>query len=29
MMWIVVNAIWIHNMTVESGHFAVLRRLAP
>ncbi len=25
-MWIVVNAIWIHNMTVKSGHFAVLRR---
>jgi hypothetical protein len=25
-MWIVVNAIWIYNMTVESGHFNVLRR---
>ena len=25
-MWIVVNAIWVYNMTVESGHFAVLRR---
>jgi lactate permease len=25
-MWIVVNAIWIFNMTRESGHFAVLRR---
>jgi lactate permease len=25
-MWIVVNAIWIYNMTVDSGHFAVLRR---
>ena len=25
-MWIVVNAIWIYNMTVETGHFAVLRR---
>jgi lactate permease len=25
-MWIVVNAIWIYNMTVESGYFAVLRR---
>ena len=25
-MWIVVNAIWIYNMTVTSGHFAVLRR---
>jgi lactate permease len=25
-MWIVVNAIWIFNMTEESGHLAVLRR---
>ena len=25
-MWIVVNAVWLYNMTVESGHFAVLRR---
>ena len=25
-MWIVWNAIWIYNMTVETGHFAVLRR---
>jgi lactate permease len=25
-MWIVVNAVWIYNMTVTSGHFAVLRR---
>jgi lactate permease len=25
-MWIVVNAIWVYNMTVETGHFAVLRR---
>ena len=25
-MWIVVNAIWIYNMTVKTGHFAVLRR---
>jgi lactate permease len=25
-MWIVVNAIWIYNMTVATGHFAVLRR---
>ncbi len=25
-MWIVVNAIWIYNMTEETGHFAVLRR---
>jgi lactate permease len=25
-MWIVINAIWIYNMTVESGHFDVLGR---
>jgi lactate permease len=25
-MWIVINAIWIYNMTVDTGHFAVLRR---
>src|SRR3954462_15933014 len=25
-MWIVFNAIWIYNMTVDTGHFAVLRR---
>jgi lactate permease len=25
-MWIVIAAIWIYNMTVETGHFAVLRR---
>src|SRR3954467_7336267 len=25
-MWIGLNALWIYNMTVESGHFAVLRR---
>ena len=25
-MWIVVNAIWIYNMTEMTGHFAVLRR---
>src|SRR3954468_3786831 len=25
-MWIVVNAVWIYTMTVESGHFTVLRR---
>src|SRR4051794_11016808 len=25
-MWIVWNAIWLYNMTEESGHFAVLRR---
>ena len=25
-MWIVINAIWVYNLTVESGHFDVLRR---
>ncbi len=25
-MWVVWNAIWIYTMTVETGHFAVLRR---
>jgi lactate permease len=25
-MWIVWNAIWVYNMTVDTGHFAVLRR---
>ena len=25
-MWIVVTAIWVYNMTVETGHFDVLRR---
>jgi lactate permease len=25
-MWIVVNALWIYNMSEETGHFAVLRR---
>ena len=25
-MWIVINAIWLYNLTVESGHFDVLRR---
>ncbi len=25
-MWIVVNAIWVYNMTERSGHFAILRR---
>jgi lactate permease len=24
-LWIVLNAIWIYNLTVESGHFDVLR----
>ncbi|HKE67279.1 MAG TPA: L-lactate permease [Micromonosporaceae bacterium] len=25
-LWIVINAIWIYNMTVYTGHFDVLRR---
>jgi lactate permease len=25
-MWIVVNAVWVYNLTVEAGHFDVLRR---
>ncbi len=25
-MWIVVNAIWLYNLTVKTGHFHVLRR---
>ncbi|MGN6242084.1 MAG: L-lactate permease [Motilibacteraceae bacterium] len=25
-LWIVINAIWVYNMTVASGHFDVLRR---
>ncbi|MGO4341484.1 L-lactate permease [Pedococcus sp. 2YAF34] len=25
-LWIVINAIWLYNMTVETGHFDVLRR---
>ncbi|WP_329459440.1 L-lactate permease [Streptomyces sp. NBC_01497] len=25
-MWIVINAIWVYNITVETGHFDVLRR---
>src|SRR4051794_34500038 len=25
-MWIVINALWIFNLTEETGHFAVLRR---
>jgi lactate permease len=24
-IWIIVNAIWIYNLTVASGHFAILR----
>jgi len=24
-LWIIVNAIWLYNLTVKSGHFAVLR----
>ncbi|EJL83504.1 L-lactate permease [Herbaspirillum sp. CF444] len=24
-LWIIVNAIWLYNLTVRSGHFAVLR----
>jgi lactate permease len=24
-MWIVLNALWIYNMTVDTGHFAVLQ----
>src|SRR4026209_1639204 len=24
-MWIVLNAIWVYNLTVDSGHFDVLR----
>jgi len=32
-LWIIVNAIWLYNMTVSSGHFAVLRdsfaRISP
>ena len=27
-LWITFNAIWIYNLTVETGHFAVLRRSA-
>ena len=31
--WILINAMWIYNMTVETGHFAVLResfgRISP
>ena len=23
--WIIVNAIWLYNLTVQSGHFAILR----
>ena len=25
-MWIVINAVWIYNMTRDTGHFEVLRR---
>ncbi len=25
-LWIVINAIWVYNMTVDTGHFDVLRR---
>ena len=25
-LWIVINAIWVYNLTVKSGHFDVLRR---
>src|SRR3954447_21076089 len=25
-MWIVINALWIFNMTEATGHFAILRR---
>ena len=25
-LWIVINAIWLYNLTVASGHFDVLRR---
>ncbi|HEY2600873.1 MAG TPA: L-lactate permease [Thermoleophilaceae bacterium] len=25
-MWIVINALWIYNMTQETGHFAILRQ---
>src|SRR5690349_18469652 len=25
-LWIVINAIWVYNLTVVSGHFEVLRR---
>ena len=25
-LWIVINALWVYNMTVDTGHFDVLRR---
>ncbi len=25
-LWIVINAIWVYNITRETGHFAILRR---
>ena len=28
-MWIVINAIWVYNLTVETGHFDTLRRSRP
>lgn len=32
-LWIIVNAIWLYNLTVKSGHFAVLKdsfaRISP
>ena len=32
-LWIIVNAIWLYNLTVQSGHFAVLKdsfaRISP
>ena len=27
-MWIVVVAVWVYNMTVESGHFVLRRSIA-
>src|SRR3982074_3214297 len=28
-LWIVINAIWVYQMTVQTGHFDVLRRSVP
>jgi lactate permease len=25
-LWVVINAIWVYNLTVHTGHFDVLRR---